>query len=205
MSSLSIRDQVNDHLLTPQNAAVLIIDFQPIQVYSINSMNRTELVRNISIVARLAVSYNMPLVLSTVNVKTGINSETIPQLRQVLKDVPSYDRTTINAWEDKEFNEAVKATDRKKLIITALWTEVCLAFPALDALQEGYDVYAVVDAVGGTSLIAHETALRRIEQAGAKLVSVAQLACELQRDWNRHDTVNNMVNALTEVGAFLHF
>lgn len=205
MSSLSIRDQVNDHLLTPQNAAVLIIDFQPIQVYSINSMNRTELVRNISIVARLAVSYNMPLVLSTVNVKTGINSETIPQLRQVLKDVPSYDRTTINAWEDKEFSEAVKATGRKKLIITALWTEVCLAFPALDALQEGYDVYAVVDAVGGTSLIAHETALRRIEQAGAKLVSVAQLACELQRDWNRHDTVNNMVNALTEVGAFLHF
>lgn len=205
MSSLSIRDQVNDHLLTPQNAAVLIIDFQPIQVYSINSMNRTELVRNISIVARLAVSYNMPLVLSTVNVKTGINSETIPQLRQVLKDVPSYDRTTINAWEDEEFNEAVKATGRKKLIITALWTEVCLAFPALDALQEGYDVYAVVDAVGGTSLIAHETALRRIEQAGAKLVSVAQLACELQRDWNRHDTVNNMVNALTEVGAFLHF
>lgn len=205
MSSLSIRDQLNDHLLTPQNAAVLIIDFQPIQVYSINSMNRAELVRNISIVARLAVSYNMPLVLSTVNVKTGINSETIPQLRQVLKDVPSYDRTTINAWEDEEFNEAVKATGRKKLIITALWTEVCLAFPALDALQEGYDVYAVVDAVGGTSLIAHETALRRIEQAGAKLVSVAQLACELQRDWNRHDTVNNMVNALTEVGAFLHF
>lgn len=205
MSSLSIRDQLNDHLLTPQNAAVLIIDFQPIQVYSINSMNRAELVRNISIVARLAVSYNMPLVLSTVNVKTGINSETIPQLRQVLKDVPSYDRTTINAWEDEEFNEAVKVTGRKKLIITALWTEVCLAFPALDALQEGYDVYAVVDAVGGTSLIAHETALRRIEQAGAKLVSVAQLACELQRDWNRHDTVNNMVNALTEVGAFLHF
>ena len=205
MSSLSIRDQLNDHLLTPQNAAVLIIDFQPIQVYSINSMSRTELVRNIAIVARLAVSYNMPLVLSTVNVKTGINSETIPQLRQVLKDVPSYDRTTINAWEDEEFNEAVKATGREKLIITALWTEVCLAFPALDALQEGYDVYAVVDAVGGTSLIAHETALRRIEQAGAKLVSVAQLACELQRDWNRQDTVNNMVNALTEVGAFLHF
>jgi nicotinamidase-related amidase len=205
MSSLTIRDQANDHLLTPQNAAVLIIDFQPIQVYSINSMNRPELVRNISIVAQLAVSYNMPLVLSTVNVKTGINSETIPQLRQVLKDVPSYDRTTINAWEDKEFNEAVKNTGRKKLIITALWTEVCLAFPALDALKEGYDVYAVVDAIGGTSLIAHETALKRIEQAGAKLVSVAQLACELQRDWNRHDTVNNMVKALTEVGAFLHF
>ena len=200
-----MRDQLNDHLLTPQNAAVLIIDFQPVQVNSINSMVRTRLVSNISIVAELAMAYHMPVVLSTVNVKTGINTETIPQILQVLKDVPSYDRTTINAWEDKEFNEAVKNTGRKKLIITALWTEVCLAFPALDALKEGYDVYAVVDAVGGTSLIAHETALARIEQAGAKLVSVAQLACELQRDWNRHDTVNHMVKALTDVGAFLHF
>ncbi len=205
MSSYPMRDQLNDHLLTPQNAAVLIIDFQPVQVNSINSMVRTRLVSNISIVAELAMAYHMPVVLSTVNVKTGINTETIPQILQVLKDVPSYDRTTINAWEDKEFNEAVKNTGRKKLIITALWTEVCLAFPALDALKEGYDVYAVVDAVGGTSLIAHETALARIEQAGAKLVSVAQLACELQRDWNRHDTVNHMVKALTDVGAFLHF
>jgi|SRR6478735_2457184 len=205
MSSYPMRDQLNDHLLTPQNAAVLIIDFQPVQVNSINSMVRTRLVSNISIVAELAMAYHMPVVLSTVNVKTGINTETIPQILQVLKDVPSYDRTTIYAWEDKEFNEAVKNTGRKKLIITALWTEVCLAFPALDALKEGYDVYAVVDAVGGTSLIAHETALARIEQAGAKLVSVAQLACELQRDWNRHDTVNHMVKALTDVGAFLHF
>jgi len=205
MSSYPMRDQLNDHLLTPQNAAVLIIDFQPVQVNSINSMVRTRLVSNISIVAELAMAYHMPVVLSTVNVKTGINTETIPQILQVLKDVPSYDRTTINAWEDKEFNETVKNTGRKKLIITALWTEVCLAFPALDALKEGYDVYAVVDAVGGTSLIAHETALARIEQAGAKLVSVAQLACELQRDWNRHDTVNHMVKALTDVGAFLHF
>jgi nicotinamidase-related amidase len=205
MSSYPMRDQVNDQLLTPQNAAVLIIDFQPIQVNSINSMVRTKLVSNISIVAELAMAYTMPVVLSTVNVKTGINTETIPQILQLLKDTPSYDRTTINAWEDKEFNEAVKNTGRKKLIITALWTEVCLAFPALDALKEGYDVYAVVDAVGGTSLIAHETALSRIEQAGAKLISVAQLACELQRDWNRHDTVNHMVKALTNVGAFLHF
>jgi nicotinamidase-related amidase len=205
MSSYPMRDQLNDHLLTPQNAAVLIIDFQPVQVNSINSMVRTRLVSNISIVAELAMAYHMPVVLSTVNVKTGINTETIPQILQVLKDVPSYDRTTINAWEDKNFNEAVKNTGRKKLIITALWTEVCLAFPALDALNEGYDVYAVVDAVGGTSLIAHETALARIEQAGAKLISVAQLACELQRDWNRHDTVNHMVKALTDVGAFLHF
>ena len=204
MSSYSIRDQKKDHLLTPENAALLIIDFQPAQVYSINSMSRTQLIANIVIVVELARSYKMPVVLSTVNVKTGINKETVSPLLNVLQGVPSFDRTTINAWEDKEFNEAVKNTGRKKLIITALWTEVCLAFPALDAIRDGYEVYAVVDAVGGTSIIAHDTALRRIEQAGAKLISIAQLTCELQRDWNRHETAPYMVKALTDVGAFLH-
>ena len=92
---------------------------------------------------------------------------------------PTYDRTTINAWEDVEFKKAVKATGRKKLVMTALWTEACLAFPALDALQEGYEVYVVADAVGGTSVAAHEAALRRIEQAGGKIISKTQLYCEL--------------------------
>ncbi len=107
-----------------------------------------------------------------------------------------FDRTTINAWEDKEFRTAVVATGRKKLIICALWTEACLTYPALDLLKEGYEVYAVVDAVGGTSVLAYETALRRIEQAGAKLVTIPQLACELQRDWNRAETAPPMVKAL---------
>ena len=204
MSSNIIRDQKQDHLLTPQNAAVLIIDFQATQVNSINSMSRRQLVTNITIVAELAKAYNMPVVLSTVNVKTGINTKTISAISNVLEGAEPLDRTTINAWEDKEFNEAVKATGRKKLIIAALWTEVCLAFPALDALAEGYEVYAVVDAVGGTSVVAHDMALRRVEQAGGKLISTAQLACELQRDWNRHETVEHMVKALTNVGAFLH-
>ena len=107
----------------------------------------------------------MPIIHSTVNVKTGLNKPPIPQLSKVLKDYPTYDRTSINSWEDTEFKEAVKATGRRKLIMTALWTEACLTFPALDALAEGYEVYVVVDAVGGTSVAAHEAALRRIEQA----------------------------------------
>lgn len=99
------------------------------------------------------------------------------------------DRTTINSWEDIEFKKAVLATGRKKLIMTALWTEACLAFPALDAMKEGFEVYVVTDAVGGTSVAAHEAALRRIEQAGGKLISKTQLYCELQRDWARSETV----------------
>ncbi len=203
MSSSIIRDQKNDHLLTPGNSALIIIDYQPIQLHSINSMSRSLLVSNIVTVAKMAHSYQLPIVLSSVNVKTGFNKNVIPQLREVLPGIEPFDRTTINAWEDKEFHEAVIATGRKKLIITALWTDACLTFPALDALKEDYEVYAIVDAVGGTSVLAHETALRRIEQAGAKLISVAQLACELQRDWNRSETVHAMVDALTEAGIFL--
>src|SRR5213078_1512910 len=106
------------------------------------------------------------------------SAPTIHQLAEVLAGIEELDRTTINAWEDEEFVTAVKATDRKKLIMTALWTEACLTFPALDALREGYDVYPVVDAVGGTSVEAHEAALRRIEQAGGKMISWTQLLCE---------------------------
>lgn len=203
MTSYKIRDAKTDHLLTPENCFLAIIDYQPTQVNSINSMNREDLLRNIQFTARIAKNYDLPVVLTTVNVKNGANKDTIPQLKEILGNIPSYDRTSINSWEDKEFNEAVKKTGRKKMIITALWTEACLTFPALDALLEGYDVYVVVDTVGGTSKIAHETALRRVEQAGAKLISIAQLACELQRDWSRKETVPEFVKICQDSGIFL--
>ncbi|ULT25290.1 isochorismatase family protein [Sphingobacterium sp. E70] len=148
MASFPIRDQKKDHLITPENAALVIIDYQPVQVNSIASMDRQLLINNIVGLAKMAKLYNLPIILSTVNVKTGLNFETIPQLRKELKGIPSYDRTTINAWEDVEFLKAVKETKRSKLIMTALWTEACLSFPSLDALQEGFEVYPVVDAVG---------------------------------------------------------
>ncbi|CAG9167641.1 hypothetical protein LMG23992_00864 [Cupriavidus laharis] len=201
MASEPIRDPLKDHLLTPQNAAFVIIDYQPVQVNSIASMDRQLLINNIVGTSKAAIAYNLPIVHSTVNVKTGLNKPPIPQLAKVLKDYPTYDRTTINSWEDVEFRDAVKATGRKKLIMTALWTEACLTFPALDALAEGYEVYVVVDAVGGTSVAAHEAALRRIEQAGGKMISVAQLFCELQRDWSRQETVPAFINLFIETGG----
>jgi nicotinamidase-related amidase len=187
-SQKTVRDPIRDHLLTPQNAAVVIIDFQPVQVASIVSMERRELIANVVAVAKAAKLYGLPVVLSTVNVATGLNTPTIRQLTEVLGEVKPIDRTSINAWEDEDFVAAVKATGRKKLIMVALWTEVCLAFPALDALDEGFDVYPVVDAVGGTSVIAHRVGLERIVQAGARPITWIQLACELQRDWRRDAT-----------------
>jgi nicotinamidase-related amidase len=199
-----IRNSLEDVLLTPDNAALLIIDYQPTQVHSIRSrINGSELVHNAVVVAQIAKSYGLPIVLSTVNVATKRNLETVTPLREVLAGVPSYDRTSINAWEDAEFYAAVKATGRKKLLMCALWTEACLTFPTLDALHEGYEVYPVVDAVGGTSELAHTTALRRVEQAGAQLISIVQLACELQRDWNRDATVESFMKIMFDVGAFV--
>jgi len=188
-SYATVRDPVDDHLLTPQNAAVVIIDYQPVQVSSIASRDKRQLVANVTALARIAKLYKLPVVLATVNVSTGRNQPTIHQITEVLGDVPIIDRTSINAWEDKDFVEAVKATGRRKLVMAALWTEVCLVHPALDALAEGYEVYPVVDACGGTSLEAHNAALDRLQQAGARPTSWVQLICELQRDWNREATV----------------
>ena len=201
MASEPIRDPVKDHLLTPKNSAFVIIDYQPVQVNSIASMDRQLLVNNIVGTAKAAVVYGLPIVHSTVNVKTGLNKPPIPQLRKVLEKFPTYDRTTINAWEDVEFRSAVEATGRKKLIMAALWTEACLTFPALDALKAGYEVYAVADAVGGTSVAAHDAGLRRIEQAGGKIISVAQLFCELQRDWSRKETVPAFMDLFIQTGG----
>ena len=201
MASEPIRDPVTDHLLTPQNAAFIIIDYQPVQVNSIASMERQRLVSNILRASKAAVIYGLPVVHSTVNVQTGINKPPIAPLRKVLDKVPIYDRTSINAWEDVEFRKAVEATGRRKLIMAALWTEACLAFPALDALREGYDVYVVADAVGGTSATAHEMALRRVEQAGGKMISVTQLFCELQRDWRRKETVPGFMTLFFDMGG----
>ena len=201
MASEPIRDPVKDQLLTPRNSAFVIIDYQPVQVNSIASMDRQLLVNNIVGAAKAAVAYRLPIVHSTVNVQTGLNKPPIPQLRKVLDKYPTYDRTSINSWEDLQFRSAVKETGRKKLIMTALWTEACLTFPALDALAEGYEVYVVADAVGGTSVAAHELALRRIEQAGARMISVPQLFCELQRDWSRKETVPAFMNLFIETGG----
>ena len=168
---------------------LLVIDYQPVQVQSVASMERRAMVENVTAVAKAAKLFGMPVVLSTVNVKDG-GDPTIALLRAALSDLEEIDRTTINAWEDVEFVRAVRATGRKKLVMAALWTEACLTFPALDAMREGFEVYPIVDAVGGTSPEAHRAGLERIVRAGAQPTSVIQLLCELQRDWHRTATAD---------------
>jgi len=161
MTSKTIRDPLKDHLLTPQNSAFIIIDYQPIQVSSIRSMDQKELVFNIVHTAKAAVNYRLPIVHSTVMSRPAKTSHRFNRSRTC--SVP------------------IRPTTAPRSIAGKI--------PALDALKERYEVYAVADAVGGTSVAAHEAALRRIEQAGGKLISKTQLYCELQRDWNRTETV----------------
>lgn len=196
MTSQPIRDQVDDHLITPKNTALLIIDYQPNQLSAVASTDHVSLVANIVAVAKVARLYGVPIVHSTVNVKNLGSPPTFRQLAEVLEGIEAFDRTSINAWEDEEFVTAVRAAGRKKLIMTGLWTEACLTFPALDALREGYEVYPVVDAVGGTSVEAHRAGLERLVQAGAQPTSVVQLMCELQRDWARTETARPVTEIL---------
>jgi nicotinamidase-related amidase len=193
MTSEPIRDPRTDPLLTAKNAALVVMDYQPGQIQAVGSMDQDLLLDNVVSVARLARTYDLPIVLSTVNVANG-QGPTLPELKAVLIDSQEIDRTQINPWEDVEFRRAIEATERKKLIMAALWTEVCLVFPALDALRDGFEVYPVIDAVGGTSPEAHCAGLARIFQAGAQPISWVSLACELQRDWARVETVPDVVD-----------
>jgi nicotinamidase-related amidase len=182
-----IRDPITDSMLTPQNAVLALIDYQPEQYAGVGSVGHDELLAHVTMLGRIAMSFELPVVLSTVYVKHGM-SGTNKELRDALPGVPEIDRTTMNSWEDAEFVAAIERTGRKKLVIAGLWTEVCVVFPTLDALREGYQVYVVVDAIGGVSRVAHESAMQRMIQAGAIPISVLALACELQRDWGRPES-----------------
>lgn len=196
MTSEPIRDPLTDQLLTPKNCALAIIDYQPVQVNSIMSMDRDVLVDHIVRLAKIGVAFELPTVLTTVNVNSGRNKPTLEAITDVLKDVTPIDRTTMNSWEDIEFKQAVQGTGRRKLVIAALWTEVCLTFPCLDAIHEGYEVYPVADTVGGTSVAAHRAGLARIFQAGGHPTTLPQLLCELQRDWARSETTEQFSELL---------
>jgi nicotinamidase-related amidase len=193
MTSLPVRDQVGDHLLTPQNSALILIDYQPSQFAAVRSIDADLLLENIVSTVKTAKAFGVPIIHSTVNVSSGSQQPTVPELAELLDDSPAIDRTGLNSWEDAEFLAAVRTTGRRKLIICALWTEICMAFPALDALREGYEVYPVVDAIAGTSVEAHRAGLERVVQAGGQPISWVALACELQRDWSRQETVSEIV------------
>lgn len=182
-----IRDQKADHLLTPENCVVALIDYQPEQFAAITSATAEEIKLNVVAVCKLAMAYRIPVVLTTVGVDMGVNKGTIPEIRSALPGIEEIDRTGVNSWEDPDFRDAIEASGRRKVVIGGLWSEVCLAFPTLDMLAEGYEVYPVADAVGGISPVAHERAFDRMIARGAQPTTAIAFGAELMRNWARPD------------------
>jgi len=190
------------NLLNPQNSAVIFIDFQPPMEFGVDNIDRKILFNNVLLLAKAAKIFKVPTVLTTVESKS-FSGNMWPQLLDIFPDQQPVERSSMNSWEDKKFVAAVQATGKKKLIMAALWTEVCLTFPALEALKAGYEVYAVEDASGGTSVVAHNAAMRRVEQAGAVPVTSLQVLLEYQRDWAHKETYNEVIEIVKEhCGAY---
>jgi nicotinamidase-related amidase len=185
-----------DALLTPENCLLMLIDHQPFQLVNVNSHEPTMVINNVTALAKTAKAYGIPTILTTVNGERG--GRIFSQVQAVFPDQKPIDRTFINAWEDRRVVEAVKKTGRKKLVIAALWSEMCLAMPAIQAMGEGYDVYVVTDASGGVSAEAHDMAIRRLVAAGAQPITWIGMAGELQRDWARSANAGEVTQILLD-------
>ncbi|MBU5638886.1 hydrolase [Geomonas sp. Red69] len=189
-------------LLNPTNSTVIFIDFQPQMTFGVSSIDRQTLFNNVMLLAKAARIFRIPTILTTVETKS-FSGNMWPQLLDIFPDNDIIERNSMNSWDDPKFVEAVQATGRNKLIMAALWTEVCLAFPTLDAMKAGYEVYAVEDASGGTSVTAHNAAMRRIEQAGAVPMTSLQVLLEYQRTWARKETYDEVIAVVKEhCGAY---
>ena len=191
------RDPKTDHLLTSENAALILIDYQPGLIDGTKSQSRQTLVNNVVALTKAAKMFDVPIILSTIGVNAGYQEDTIEDIKSLLPGVETIDRKAVNAWEEEAFREAVEATGRRKLLMAALWTEVCLVFPALDLLKDGYEVYAVSDASGGTSYDAHERGMQRLVQAGAVPVTWEAVMAELARLYEG-DFMMNFVQVMNE-------
>ncbi|MDH4564955.1 hydrolase [Pseudomonas sp. BN411] len=189
---MSIRE-----LLNPTNSALILIDHQPQMAFGVQSIDRQQLKNNTVGLAKSAKIFNVPTILTSVETES-FSGYIWPELLSVFPDQQPIERTSMNSWEDEKFVAAVKATGRKKLIIAALWTEVCLTFPALEAMDAGYEVYIVTDASGGTSQEAHDMAVQRMIQAGAIPVTWQQVLLEYQRDWSKRESYDAVMDLVRE-------
>jgi nicotinamidase-related amidase len=183
-------------LLTPDNCVLVLIDHQPFQLANVNSHEPTMVINNVTGLARTAKLFGVPTILTTVLEARG--GKIFKSLQEVFPEQTPIDRTFINAWEDQRVVEAVQKTARKKIVFAALWTEMCLAMPAIQAMGEGYDIYVVTDASGGVSVEAHDMGIRRLVAAGAQPITWLALGGELQRDWARTEHAGELARMFAD-------
>lgn len=189
-------------LLTPDNCVVTLIDHQPQMLFGVTSIDRQTLINNVVGFSKAARLFGVPTILSTVETKQ-FSGNIWPQLKAQFPEQTPIERTSMNSWDDPNFVAAVKKTGRKKIVLAGLWTEVCVAFPSIQAIADGYEVYVVEDLCGDLDLRIHEAAMRRVEQAGAKPVTWIQVMLEWQRDWAWTETYPAVMDIVkSHAGAY---
>jgi nicotinamidase-related amidase len=189
-------------LLTADNCVVALIDHQPQMMFGVAGVDRQSIINNTVALGKASRVFDVPVVLTTVETKS-FSGNLWPQIRAVFPEQPAIERSSMNAWDDKNFVAAIKATGRKKLVLAGLWTEVCVAFPTVQAIHDGYEVYVVEDCCGDVSQLAHDNAMKRVIQAGAKPVTSLQVMLEFQRDWAEKDTYDAVMDIVkTHYGAY---
>ncbi len=189
---------IDDTLLTPDNHALILIDHQYLQLLSVRSHPVWEVVSNAVIAARGAQIFGVPTLFTTAFAE---RQELVKEVQAVDPGQVPIDRTGLNSWDDDRIVDWVKATGKYKLVLAGLWTEVCLAMPVLSLLAESYEVYIVTDASGGSSTEAHERAVQRMVQAGARPTTALAYISEMQRDWKYQETAQDIVNLVVEAGS----
>jgi nicotinamidase-related amidase len=188
-------------LLTPDSCAVALIDYQPQMFFGTTSHERTTILHNVQAIAKASKLFKVPTILTTVAAKS-FSGDMLPEVQSVFPNYVPIDRTSMNSWEDSNFRKAIEATGRKKIVIAGLWTEVCVSFPTIQMINEGYEIYVPTDACGDITTEAHERAVQRIIQAGAVPMTSFQYMFELQRDWARSETYEGCMDILKAHSAY---
>jgi nicotinamidase-related amidase len=189
-------------LLTPDNCVVAIIDLQPQMLFGVSSFDRQSIINNNLVLAKAAKVFDVPVVLSTVETKS-FSGNIWPQIQAVFPQQEPIERSSMNSWDDPKFVAAIERTGRKKIVLSGLWTETCVALPTIQAIHDNYEVYVVEDCCGDVSQFAHENAMKRVIQAGAKPVTALSVMLEWQRDWALRDTYDAVMDIVkSHCGAY---
>jgi nicotinamidase-related amidase len=189
-------------LLTPDNCVVTLIDHQPQMLFGVTNFDRQSIINNTVALAKATRVFDVPVVLSTVETKS-FSGNLWPQIQAVFPKLSPIERSSMNAWDDQNFVAAIKNTGRKKIVLAGLWTETCVALPTVQAIHDGYEIYVVEDCCGDVSQLAHNNAMKRVIQAGAKPVTGLTVMLEWQRDWSQRDTYDAVMDIVKEhMGAY---
>jgi nicotinamidase-related amidase len=203
MASSSARFKRSEKgLLTPDNCVLTLIDLQPQMLFGVANFDRQAIINNNVALSKAARVFGVPVVLSTVETK-GFSGNMWPQIQAVFPNQTPIERTSMNSWDDEKFVEAIKKTGKKKIVLSGLWTETCVALPTIQAIHDGFEVYVVEDCCGDVNQLSHDNAMKRVIQAGAKPVTALSVMLELQRDWAQKDTYDAIMDIVkTHFGAY---